>query len=180
MRNVQTTSGDASAQRSRRHQPILSIRARLIVLALLAIVPLMLERVHSLERARAERAELVRSQLIDLARSGEAAQREIIDSVRTLLRVFARTHERMPLDAPDCNRSLAELTANVPWIGGLGVAGTDGRLTCATDPRAIGLSISDRPYFQEALRSHEFVLSDYLINRVQHAPGTHGRVPDHP
>jgi hypothetical protein len=71
MRNVQTTPGDASAQRSRRHQPILSIRARLIVLALLAIVPLMLERVHSLERARAERAELVRSQLIDLARSGE-------------------------------------------------------------------------------------------------------------
>ena len=71
-------------------------------------------------------------------------------------------------------------TANVPWIGGLGVAGTDGRLTCATDPRAIGLNISDRPYFQEALRSHEFVLSDYLINRVQHAPRTHGRVPDHP
>jgi hypothetical protein len=28
-------------------------------------------------------------------------------------------------DAPDCNRSLAELTANVPWIGGLGVAGTE-------------------------------------------------------
>jgi diguanylate cyclase (GGDEF)-like protein len=177
MRNVQTTPGDASAQRSRRHQPILSIRARLIVLALLAIVPLMLERVHSLERARAERAELVRSQLVDLARSGEAAQREIIDSARTLLRVFARTHERMPLDAPDCNRSLAELTANVPWIGGLGVAGTDGRLTCATDPRAIGLNISDRPYFQEALRSHEFVLSDYLINRVQHAPGLMAAFP---
>ena len=177
MRDVQTTSGDASAKRSRRRQPILSIRARLIVLALLAIVPLMLERVHSLERARAERAELVRSQLIDLARGGQAAQREIIDSVRTLLRVFARTHERMPLDAPDCNRSLAELTANVPWIGGLGVAGTDGRLTCATDPRAIGLNISDRPYFQEALRSHEFVLSDYLINRVQHAPGLMAAFP---
>jgi hypothetical protein len=107
MRDVQTTSGGASAQ-PRRQQPILSIRARLIVLALLAIVPLMLERVHSLERARGERTELVRSQLIDLARSGEAAQREIIDSIRTLLRVLARTRERMPLDTPDCNRSLAD------------------------------------------------------------------------
>ena len=177
MRDVLTTSGNASAPRSRRHQPILSIRARLIVLALLAIVPLMLERVHSLERARAERTELVRMQLIDLARSGEAAQREIIDSIRALLRVVARTRERMPLDASDCNRSLAELTANVPWIGGLGIAGTDGRLTCATDPRAIGLNISDRPYFHEALRSHDFVLSDYLINRVQHAPGLMAALP---
>ena len=160
MRDVLATSGGASAQ-LRRQQPILSIRARLIVLALLAIVPLMLERVHSLERARTERTELVRTQLIDLARSGEAAQREIIDSIRALLRVVAGTRERMPLDASDCNRSLAELTANVPWIGGLGIAGTDGRLTCATDPRAIGLNISDRPYFHDALRAHDFVLSDY-------------------
>jgi len=170
MRDVLATSGGASAQ-LRRQQPILSIRARLIVLALLAIVPLVLERVHSLERARGERAELVRSQLIDLARSGEAAQREIIDSARTLLRVIARTHERMPLDTPDCNRSLADLTANVPWISGLGIALPDGRLTCATDARAVGLNISDRRYFQDALRSHDFVLSDYLINRVQLAPG---------
>ncbi len=177
MRDVQTTWGDASAKKSRRHQPILSIRARLTVLALLAIVPLMLERVHSLERARAERAELVRAQLIDLARGGEAAQREIIDSIRALLRVIARTQERMPPDAPDCNRSLAELTRNIPWIGGLGIAGTDGRLTCASDPRAIGLNISDRPYFQEALGSHQFVLSDYLINRVQHAPGLMAAFP---
>jgi hypothetical protein len=34
---------------ARRNKPILSIRARLIVLALLAITPLMLERVHGLE-----------------------------------------------------------------------------------------------------------------------------------
>ena len=40
MRDVLATSGGALAQ-LRRQQPILSIRARLIVLALLAIVPLM-------------------------------------------------------------------------------------------------------------------------------------------
>ena len=177
MRDVQITSIGASVKRSRRSQPILSIRARLIVLALLAIVPLMLERVHSLERARAERAELARAQLTDLARGGEAAQREIIDSIRALLRVVARTQERMPADAPECNHSLAELTRNVPWISGLGIAATDGRLTCASDLRALGLNISDRPYFQEALRSHDFVLSDYLINRVQHAPGLMAALP---
>ena len=72
---------------------------------------------------------------------------------------------------------VAELTRNVPWISGLGIASTDGRLTCANDVRALGLNISDRPYFQEAVSSHEFVLSNYLINRVQHAPGLMAALP---
>src|ERR1700733_8356243 len=74
----------AAPQQKRRNGPILSIRARLIVVALLAIAPLMVERVRGLERARVERAAVARSQVIDLARSGVAAQREVIDSTRAL------------------------------------------------------------------------------------------------
>jgi hypothetical protein len=42
----------------RRRKPILSIRGRLIVFALLAVVPLMLDRVRLLEASRTERIEL--------------------------------------------------------------------------------------------------------------------------
>ena len=66
----------------RPNRPFLGIRARLIVVALLAIAPLMVERVRGLERARVERAAVARSQVIDLARSGIAAQREVIESTR--------------------------------------------------------------------------------------------------
>src|ERR1700731_1670835 len=78
----------------RRHKPFLSIRARLIVVSLLAIAPLMIERVRGLERARAERAELARTQVIDLARAGAESQREIISSIRALLQVVARAYVR--------------------------------------------------------------------------------------
>ena len=108
---------------TRRNTPILSIRARLIVLALLAIVPLMLERVHGLETARAARTERANAEVIDLARRGVESQREIIYSVRALLQIVARVYARMPFEPADCNQYLTDLTANIPWIRDLSVAG---------------------------------------------------------
>jgi hypothetical protein len=72
---------------SRRRKPLLSIRARLIVVALVAIAPLMIDRVRSLERARVDRAELARTEVVDLARGGAAAQRETIYAIRAMLQV---------------------------------------------------------------------------------------------
>jgi hypothetical protein len=84
----------ATQPETRRNKPLLSIRARLIVVALLAISPLMVERVRGLERARVERGAIARSQVIDLARSGIAAQREVIDSdARLAARGGARLHQ---------------------------------------------------------------------------------------
>ena len=156
---------------SRRRKPLLSIRARLIVVALVAIAPLMIDRVRSLERGRIDRAELARTEVIDLARGGAAAQREVIYALRAMLQVVARVYSRMPPGQLDCNQMLFDLTGNAPWIYGTAVVGTDGRIACATDTRAIGLNLGDRPYFQRMLRSRDFVLSDYLIGRLHRVPG---------
>jgi diguanylate cyclase (GGDEF)-like protein len=171
------TLRETSPTRERRNKPILSIRARLIVVALLAIAPLMVERVRGLERARVERAALARNQVIDLARSGVAAQREVIDSTRALLRVAAHVYMKMPLDAPDCNQILNDLSGNVPWMRMLAVAGSNGRVKCASDPAVIGLNIGDRPYFQNALHSRDFALGDYLIKRFSGVPGVMATYP---
>jgi len=131
----------------------------------------MLERMRGLEQARAEHAELARGQVVDLAQSGVQAQREIVNSMRALLQVVARVYMRMASDQVDCNQTLTALTSNIPWLRGLNVAGPDGRVICATDLRAIGLNVADRPYFQKALRTRDFALSDYLISRVHQTPG---------
>jgi diguanylate cyclase (GGDEF)-like protein len=155
---------------SRRKKPILSIRARLIVLALLAIAPLMLERVHGLESARTERTERAHTEVIDLARRGAEAQREIIYSVRALLQIVSRVYAKMPLDSSDCDQYLADLTTNIPWVRSLSFAATNGQLKCSTDAMAIGLNVSERSHFQNALHARDFALSDYLINRVHQVP----------
>jgi diguanylate cyclase (GGDEF)-like protein len=153
-----------------RPKPILSIRARLIVVALVAVAPMMFERMHDLERTRVERVEFARTQAADLARTGAEGQREVVYSTRAVLELVAQLFSQTPPDGADCIRILAALTRNIPWMRGIGIAGTDGRIACSTEARANGLNISDRAYFQEALHAHEFALSDYLIARVLHVP----------
>ena len=159
-----------SPQASPRNTPVLSIRARLIAVALLALAPLMIERLRGLEQARAEYAELASGRVTDLAHGGVEAQRQTVNSIRAVLQVVARAYARMAPDQADCDQTLAGLANNIPWLLGLNVAAPDGRITCATDRRAIGLNVLDRSYFQNALRSPDFALSDYLISRVHQTP----------
>jgi len=160
-----------------RGKPRLSIRARLIIVALVAVAPLMFERVRGLEKARAERTEHAHAQVIDMARSGAEAQREVTYSLRALMQVVAGLYARTPLQAADCNHVLTDLAGNIPWLRSMGVAGVNGQITCATDPRAIGLNIADRPYFQKALGSRDFALSDYLIDRLDAIPSLVAALP---
>ena len=153
-----------------RSKPFLSIRARLLVLALLAIAPLVFDRVHGLELARGHRIDRASAEVIDLARRGAESQREIIYSVRSLLQIVAHAYGKVPVEAANCNQYLTALTGNVPWIRGLSVAGADGRIKCSTESDVIGLNVSDRPHFQDALHSRDFALSDYLVNRVHQWP----------
>ncbi len=162
---------------SRRNKSFLSIRARLLVLALLAIAPLMVERVHGLESARVARTERANADVIDLARRGVESQRDIISSIRAVLQIVSRVFAEVPIDRSNCKKYMADLTSKVPWIRDLSVASPDGRITCSTDPAGIGLNVSDRPHFQNALHSHEFALSNYLINRLNQVPSLVATLP---
>jgi diguanylate cyclase (GGDEF)-like protein len=165
-----SSASKTSAKPSQRKRPILSIRARLIVLALLAVGPLMLERVHSLERARADRSERAYAEAAEMAHRGADAQREIIYSTRALLQVVARAYTRLPHDPGSCDKTLPDLSERIPWIRGLIVAGPDGRIVCSTEPNAAGLNLADRRYFQDAVRSRTFTVSDYIVRRIDQAP----------
>jgi len=162
---------------SRHGKPLLSIRARLIIVALVTITPLIFERVRGLERARAERAQIAQTQVMDLARSGAEAQRGVVYSMRALLQLVARVYAKSPQQQPDCNQTLSNLASSVPWIHALAIVGLDGRMKCSTNPRAVGLDISDRPYFQNALHARDFMLSDYLTMRLQDMPTLVATVP---
>ncbi len=153
-----------------RATPALSIRARLVILALLAVVPLMLDRVRLMEASRTERIEVAAAEVVDLARRGAQGQREIITTVRALLKVTARAYVAMLARGENCNLYMRDLAGNIPWIKGMAVVGPEGRITCAMLPSALGLSMLDRPHYHEALRTRDFVVSDYLIGRATKTP----------
>src|SRR5262249_56498579 len=137
----------------KRVSPRLSIRARLMLLALLAVVPLTLDRVRLLEASRTERTEMAANEALDLATRGAAAQLEMINSTRAVLEVVARGYIALARSGQSCRDFLTDFAIDVPWIRALSVVGPNDRIICSTRPNAVGLHIGYRPYLQAARRS---------------------------
>src|ERR1700709_549588 len=111
---------------------LLGIRARLALLALILVAPLMLERVRSLEDARGKQAALASHEFSDLAQHSADAQREVISSVETMLKSTAYIRASAGGIGRSCDILRASLPVNLPWIRSLMIVGKDGRVQCST------------------------------------------------
>jgi diguanylate cyclase (GGDEF)-like protein len=152
-------------------KPLFGIRTRLMLLALLAVVPLTLDRVRVLEASRSERIELAATEMMELARRGAEQQNEMAITVRALIQAAARSY--VTASAPhgeQCAALLGGFVKDIPWISSLSVVGADGKVDCSTEPKALGLDVSDRSYYRRALSSGQFVMSDYLLGRATALP----------
>ncbi len=149
---------------------VLGIRARLALLAVILVAPLMLERIRSLEDTRAKQIAQATTEFTTVAKHGADAQREVISSVETILKSEAFIRASAGGVSKSCDVLRASLPTSLPWIRTLLIAGQDGRIQCATNNMYVGLDLSDRPYFQQAQQTGRFVLSDFILSRPVQSP----------
>lgn len=148
---------------------LLGIRARLALLALVLVTPLMVERVRSLENMRAKEMAAASQEFTNLVRHSADAHREVISSVETILKSTAYIRASVGV-ARSCDIMRASLPSNLPWIRSVMIVGGDGRIQCSTNNRFVGLDLSDRPYFKMAHATGNFVFSDFLLARTTGVP----------
>jgi hypothetical protein len=149
---------------------LLGIRARLTLLALILVAPLMLERARSLEDARTREIAAASAESSALAEHSADAQREIISSVETILKSAAYIRASAGGVSRSCDMLRASLPANLPWIRTLLIVGKDGRVQCSTSNQYVGLDLSDRDYLRRARDTRGFVFSDFLFAKPTHNP----------
>jgi len=149
---------------------LVGIRARLALLALILVAPLMLERARSLEDTRTQQLKTVSNELLNIAQHSANAQREVISSVETMLKSTAYVRASSGGVARSCDILRASLPANLPWIRNLLIIGQDGRVQCSTNIKLVGLDLSDRAAIQKARRTRDFVFSDFLISKANNQP----------
>jgi diguanylate cyclase (GGDEF)-like protein len=149
---------------------LLGIRARLAVLALILVAPLMLERVRSLEDARGKQVTLASHEFSNLAQHSADTQREVISSVETMLKSAAYIRASVGGVGRSCDILRASLPAELPWIRTLLIVGKDGRVQCSTNEIFVGVNLGDRAYFRKARESRGLVFSDFLFARLTNRP----------
>jgi diguanylate cyclase (GGDEF)-like protein len=149
---------------------LLGIRARLALLALILVAPLMLDRARSLEDTRSKQLALASAEFSNLAKHSADAQREVISSVETVLKSAAYIRASAGGISRSCDILRASLPASLPWIRSLFIVGKDGRVQCSTNNKYVGLDLSDRDYLKKARDTRDFVLSDFLFSRPNNRP----------
>jgi diguanylate cyclase (GGDEF)-like protein len=148
---------------------LLGIRARLAMLAVMLVAPLMLERVRSLEDARAKQIAMASEEYANITHHSAETQREVISSVETMLKSAAYIRASSGIGR-SCEILRASLPANLPWIRSIMLVSKEGVVQCSTLNIQVGLNIGDREYFRKAQQNRDFVFSDYLFGRVSNRP----------
>jgi diguanylate cyclase (GGDEF)-like protein len=149
---------------------LLGIRARLALLALILVAPLMLERARSLEDTRGKQIALASQEFSNLAQHSADAQREVISSVETMLKSAAYIRASTGGVGRSCDILRASLPVNLPWIRSLMIVGKDGRVQCSTLDRLVGLDLSDRLALRKARETRDFAFSDFLLAKSDNRP----------
>ncbi len=163
-------SGVSLNRKRAKLKKLLGIRARLALLAVILVAPLMLERARSLEETRARQVAAVSLELKDLAQHSAGTLREVISSVEMIMESTAYIHASAGGDGRSCNTLREGLPTKLPWIRRLMIVGKDGRVQCSALNIMVGLDLSDRAFFRKAQQAHDFVFSDFLFAKSDHKP----------
>jgi diguanylate cyclase (GGDEF)-like protein len=148
---------------------LLGIRARLALLALILVAPLMLDRARSLEDTRGKQIALASQEFADLALHSADTQREVISSVETMLKSAAYIRASGGVGR-SCEILRASLPLNLPWIRSIMIVSKDGLVQCSTLNNLVGLDLSDREYLKQARETGGFVFSDFLFAKSSQRP----------
>lgn len=68
--------------------------------------------------------------------------------------------------AGECSQMLAKQLGREKMFSQIGMALPDGNIACAAIPPNVPVNVSDRPWFQQVLKTEDLVISDMLTGRI--------------
>ena len=151
-------------------KPSLTIRARVLILVIIAMTPIVLERVSGLQVGRADRIRLTETTMRDLAKHGADVYGQMLTLARTVMGAAALAQPEGDVDPQRCGRLMQDLDQGTDVIELLSIATPSGHILCSSEPDVVGVDVGDRPFFKEAVANGQFTVSGLLVSRAFHRP----------
>ncbi|MEJ5197774.1 MAG: GAF domain-containing protein, partial [Anaerolineae bacterium] len=149
---------------------LFSLRFRLIVLVLLAIIPATGLLLYTATHARQAAVAAARREMLSLTSAVSAQQDLLTESTHQLLAGLARLHEIREGNAEGCSAHLSALIHENPIYANIIVVDPQGDLWCSAVPSTGPVNFADRAWFQEAMRTRQFATGGYVMGRLTGKP----------
>ncbi|HKZ07177.1 MAG TPA: diguanylate cyclase [Methylomirabilota bacterium] len=147
-----------------------SLRSRLLLLVLLALLPaLALILVTAWEQRQLAAIDAQESAL-RVARVAASNQERLIEGARSLLIGIAQAPAVQPGNARACSALFSDLRKRFPIYVNLSEASVAGDIVCTAQPLRAPVNVADQPYFLRARATHDFVVSGYAVDPATGKP----------
>jgi signal transduction histidine kinase len=146
------------------------LRARLILLVLLAIIPAILLILYTTAEQRQLATVDVRENAQWLTRLVAGDQERLIDETRQLLLTLTHLSEARGTALSTCSALFAELLDQYPQYTNLGVASPNGEVMCSALPTLSQVNISNQSYFQNTIEKRDFAVGGYQLDEITGTP----------
>lgn len=143
-----------------------TLRGRLIVLVLVAVLPAMGMTLYTgLEERRIQSAQ-AQENALRLTRLAAGDLVQMIEGARQLLLGLAQLPEVRNAGPGVCQELFANLLKHYPYYVNLGVIDSDGSLFCSALPFEMPVNVADRGFFQRASSTKRLAISGYQIDSI--------------
>lgn len=143
-----------------------SLRVRLLLLVLLAVVPALALTLYTHLEERRRAAAQVQDEALRLARLISADHERLIEGARQLLVTLARLPAVRGRDPAACSALFAMLLKQYPLYANLGATRADGNIVCSALPLTQPINAADRAWFQRAVQTRQVAVGEYQIGRI--------------
>jgi PAS domain S-box-containing protein len=147
-----------------------SLRSRLLLLVLLAIIPALGLTLYTASEDRQREANHIKEDALRLAQIVSVEEEQLIRGTRQLLVTLAELPQVRDGDSTLCSAFFAGLLKQYHRYDNLGAIELDGDVFCSALPTGGLVNAADRGYFQRALQTRDFAIGDYQIGRITGKP----------
>lgn len=142
------------------------MKKRLFAVALAALIPATGMLIYNEVWYRAQRNAEIHNEALQGSRQVASEVDRIFEGARSLLIATSVVPSVTGDETTRCNSVLAEIANAVQSIASISMVGPDGTVLCSSVPDRNGTTVADRPYFQHALTTDDFVVGGYTKGRI--------------
>jgi hypothetical protein len=146
--------------------PLFSLRARLSLIMILALVPAGIFLIFDVLTIRREVHTQAQADLRRLSEVAAKSYGQQLDEARRLMAAIALFPEVHGDSVAGCEARLGEMVAlNQPKYQGFAVVNLDGTVLCSSPQITATVQLADRLWFREAVRTRQFAIGEFTIGR---------------
>ena len=146
----------------------MNLLTRLFVLVAVATIPALAAHIYAAHELLRDRERMAHSVALSWAKFAASEFELLLEGARAMLTTVSLDRSVREQDGSQCGDLLSAVHGLHSVLGNIAVVRADGSYVCSSTGSSTiaGLSATDRPWFQEALKTDKLVVSPALIGRT--------------